>query len=66
MCVGIALFLHGPDLSVFPVGKDLSVNQAAALMARFRLDRLVVVQGNELIGLPAMNDVPVRLISDLV
>ena len=34
-------------------------------MTRFRLNRLVVVQGNELIGLLAMNDILARLISDL-
>ncbi|GAA1769457.1 CBS domain-containing protein [Kocuria aegyptia] len=50
---------------VVTVGEDLSVNQAAALMTRFRLNRLVVVQGNELIGLLAMNDILARLISDL-
>ena len=50
---------------VVTVGEELSVNQAAALMTRFRLNRLVVVQGNELIGLLAMNDILARLISDL-
>jgi signal-transduction protein with cAMP-binding, CBS, and nucleotidyltransferase domain len=50
---------------VVTVGEELSVNQAAALMTRFRLNRLVVVQGNELIGLLAMNDILARLIDDL-
>ena len=50
---------------VVTVGEDLSVNQAAALMTRFRLNRLVVVQGNELIGLLAMNDIISRLIDEL-
>ncbi len=56
------------DAAVKPavtVGEDLSVNQAAALMTRFRLNRLVVVRGNELIGLLAMNDILARLIDDL-
>ena len=47
------------------VGEDLSVRQAAALMARFGLNRLVVVRGNELIGLLAMNDILARMIQDL-
>jgi CBS domain-containing protein len=56
------------DAAVKPavtVGEDLSVNQAAALMTRFHLNRLVVVRGNELIGLLAMNDILARLIDDL-
>jgi CBS domain-containing protein len=47
------------------VGEDLSVRQAAALMARFGLNRLVVVRGNELIGLLAMNDILAQMIQDL-
>lgn len=57
------------DAAVKPavtVGEDLSVNQAAALMARFHLNRLVVVRGNDLIGLLAMNDILARLIQDLL
>ncbi|MFF0905373.1 UNVERIFIED_CONTAM: CBS domain-containing protein [Kocuria sp. CPCC 205316] len=56
------------DAAVKPavtVGEDLSVHQAAALMTRFRLNRLVVVRGNDLIGLLAMNDILARLIDDL-
>jgi signal-transduction protein with cAMP-binding, CBS, and nucleotidyltransferase domain len=56
------------DVAVKPavtVGEDLSVHQAAALMSRFHLNRLVVVQGNELIGLLAMNDILARLIDEL-
>jgi CBS domain-containing protein len=56
------------DAAVKPavtVGEDLSVNQAAALMARFHLNRLIVVRGNELIGLLAMNDILAHLIDEL-
>lgn len=56
------------DAAVKPavtVGEDLSVNQAAALMARFHLNRLIVVRGNDLIGLLAMNDILAQLIDDL-
>lgn len=48
------------------VGGELSVNQAAALMTRFHLNRLVVVRGNELIGLLAMNDILAKMIDDLL
>lgn len=47
------------------VGEDLSVNQAAALMTRFNLNRLIVVRGNDLMGLLAMNDILARLIDEL-
>ncbi|MFN3601820.1 MAG: CBS domain-containing protein [Dietzia sp.] len=56
------------DAAVKPaitVGEDLSVNQAAALMSRFHLNRLVVVRGNDLIGLLTMNDILARLIGEL-
>ena len=56
------------DVAVKPavtVGQELSVHQAAALMSRLGLNRLVVVRGNELIGLLAMNDILARLIHDL-
>ncbi|MFI7482451.1 CBS domain-containing protein [Kocuria sp. M1R5S2] len=56
------------DAAVKPavtVGADLSVHQAAALMTRFHLNRLIVIHGNELIGLLAMNDILARLIDDL-
>lgn len=57
------------DAAVKPavtVGEDLSVRQAAALMTRFHLNRLIVVRGNELIGLLAMNDILARMIDDLI
>ena len=47
------------------VNKDLSVRQAAALMSRYQLSRLVVVEGNQLVGLLAMNDILARLMDDL-
>jgi signal-transduction protein with cAMP-binding, CBS, and nucleotidyltransferase domain len=47
------------------VNKDLSVRQAAALMGRYQLSRLVVVEGNQLVGLLAMNDILARLMEDL-
>lgn len=57
------------DAAVKPavtVGAELSVNQAAALMSRFHLNRLVVVRGNDLIGLLAMNDILAKMIDDLL
>ncbi|MEO5780049.1 MULTISPECIES: CBS domain-containing protein [Arthrobacter] len=48
------------------VGGDLSVRQAAALMSRYQLNRLVVVDNNQLIGLLAMNDILARLMDDLI
>lgn len=56
------------DAAVKPaitVGEELSVNQAAAMMSRFHLNRLVVVRGNDLIGLLTMNDILARLIDEL-
>ncbi|MFN3338688.1 MAG: CBS domain-containing protein [Dietzia sp.] len=56
------------DAAVKPaitVGEDLSVNQAAAMMSRFHLNRLVVVRGNDLIGLLTTNDILARLIDEL-
>lgn len=47
------------------VGEDLSVRQAAALMSRYHLNRLIVVEGNRLVGLLAMNDILARLMDDL-
>lgn len=47
------------------VNEELSVRQAAALMSRYQLSRLVVVEGNELVGLLAMNDILARLMEDL-
>jgi signal-transduction protein with cAMP-binding, CBS, and nucleotidyltransferase domain len=57
------------DAAVKPavtIGEDLSVRQAAALMSRLHLNRLVVVQGNDLIGLLAMNDILARMMDDLI
>ncbi len=48
------------------VGGDLSVRQAAALMSRYQLNRLVVVENNRLIGLLAMNDILAKLMDDLI
>ncbi|GAB3272407.1 CBS domain-containing protein [Arthrobacter pigmenti] len=48
------------------VGADLSLRQAAALMSRYHLNRLVVVEGNQLVGLLAMNDILARLMEDMV
>lgn len=50
---------------VITVGEDLSVHQAAALMSRYHLNRMVVVEGNTLIGLLAMNDILARLMEEL-
>ena len=47
------------------VNEDLSVRQAAALMSRYHLSRLVVVEGNQLVGLLAMNDILARLMEEL-
>ncbi|WP_026552216.1 CBS domain-containing protein [Arthrobacter sp. H20] len=47
------------------VGEDLAVSQAAALMTRYHLHRLVVVEGNALVGLLAMNDILARLMEEL-
>jgi len=47
------------------VNEDLSVRQAAALMSRYHLSRLVVVEGNQLVGLLAMNDILARLMDEL-
>ncbi|MCV9992751.1 CBS domain-containing protein [Paeniglutamicibacter sp. ZC-3] len=48
------------------VNEDLSVRQAAALMSRYQLSRLIVVEGSQLVGLLAMNDILARLMDDLV
>ncbi|NKX50185.1 CBS domain-containing protein [Arthrobacter deserti] len=47
------------------MNEHLSVRQAAALMSRYHLSRLVVVEGNQLVGLLAMNDILARLMDDL-
>jgi signal-transduction protein with cAMP-binding, CBS, and nucleotidyltransferase domain len=51
---------------VITVGEELSVHQAAALMSRYHLNRMVVVEGSRLIGLLAMNDILARLMDDLI
>ncbi|MCO1338514.1 histidine kinase [Kocuria polaris] len=48
------------------VGEELSVRQAASLMTSLHLNRLVVVRGNELVGLLAMNDIIARMMDDLI
>lgn len=47
------------------VQKELAVRQAAALMSRYHLSRLVVVEGNQLVGLLAMNDILARRMEEL-
>jgi CBS domain-containing protein len=47
------------------VNEDLSVRQAAALMSRYHLSRLIVVESNQLVGLLAMNDILARLMEEL-
>ena len=47
------------------VNEDLSVRQAAALMSRYHLSRLVVVESNQLVGLLAMNDILALLMEEL-
>lgn len=47
------------------VNEHLSVRQAAALMSRYHLSRLVVVEGNQLVGLLAMNDILARRMEEL-
>ncbi|RZU62405.1 CBS domain-containing protein [Zhihengliuella halotolerans] len=48
------------------VGEELSVRQAAALMTSLHLNRLVVVRGNELVGLLAMNDIIARMMDETI
>ncbi|WP_026534609.1 CBS domain-containing protein [Arthrobacter sp. H14] len=48
------------------VGAELSLRQAATLMSRYHLNRLVVVEGNQLVGLLAMNDILARLMEDML
>ena len=51
-----------PIISVAP---ELSVRNAAAMMDRYILNRLVVTRQNELIGLVTMNDIVARIIADV-
>ena len=44
---------------------ELSVRNAAAMMDRYILNRLVVTRQNVLIGLVTMNDIVARIIADL-
>lgn len=52
-------------IPVITVNEQLSVRQAAALMSRYHLSRLVVVEGNQLVGLLAMNDILARRMEEL-
>lgn len=51
-----------PILTVSP---ELSVRNAAAMMDRYILNRLVVTSQNVLVGLVTMNDIVARLMLDL-
>lgn len=44
---------------------ELSVRNAAAMMDRYRLNRLVVTRQNALVGLVTMNDIVARIIASL-
>jgi CBS domain-containing protein len=50
---------------VITVAPELSVRNAAAMMDRYRLNRLVVTQQNALVGLVTMNDIVARIIASL-
>ncbi|MHA7274825.1 CBS domain-containing protein [Arthrobacter sp. Bz4] len=52
-------------IPVITINEHLSVRQAAALMSRYQLSRLVVVEGNRLVGLLAMNDILARRMDEL-
>lgn len=52
-------------IPVITVNEHLSIRQAAALMSRYQLSRLVVVEGNQLVGLLAMNDILARRMDEL-
>lgn len=56
------------DLSAKPVvhvSQELDVRYAARLMVRYGLNRLLVMDGNELSGLISMNDIIAVLMRDL-
>lgn len=50
---------------VVTVSPELSVRSAAAMMDRYRLNRLVVTRQNALIGLVTMNDIVARVIASV-
>jgi signal-transduction protein with cAMP-binding, CBS, and nucleotidyltransferase domain len=50
---------------IITVSPELSVRNAAAMMDRYILNRLVVTQQNVLIGLVTMNDIIARIIVDI-
>ena len=50
---------------IITVSPELSVRNAAAMMDRYILNRLVVTRQNVLIGLVTMNDIVARIIADL-
>lgn len=50
---------------IITVSPELSVRNAAAMMDRYILNRLVVTRQNVLIGLVTMNDIVARIIAEL-
>lgn len=50
---------------IITVSPELSVRNAAAMMDRYILNRLVVTRQNVIIGLLTMNDIVARIIADL-
>lgn len=50
---------------IIQVAPELSVRNAAAMMDRYRLNRLVVTHANDLVGLVTMNDIVARIIAGL-
>ncbi|MFB9732349.1 CBS domain-containing protein [Ornithinimicrobium kibberense] len=50
---------------VITVAPELSVRNAAAMMDRYRLNRLIVTRQNSLVGLVTMNDIVARIIASL-
>ncbi|MCA1782323.1 MAG: CBS domain-containing protein [Dermatophilaceae bacterium] len=50
---------------IITVSPELSVRNAAAMMDRYILNRLVVTRQNVIIGLVTMNDIVARIIADL-
>ena len=50
---------------IITVSPELSVRNAAAMMDRYILNRLVVTRQNVLVGLVTMNDIVARIIADL-
>jgi signal-transduction protein with cAMP-binding, CBS, and nucleotidyltransferase domain len=50
---------------IITVSPELSVRNAAAMMDRYILNRLVVTRQNVLVGLVTMNDIVARIMTDL-